>query len=114
MEQEFRDQSKSIRLTPSPSSWETIRRRLDEKKQNKKVKLYPILAMAASITGVLLLVSLLFMKNNREAAWSATSINNTTEFEDHADNTDIYWQISQLNQAYTRLNMNMSPDKKNL
>ncbi len=114
MEQEFRDQSKSIRLTPSPSSWETIRRRLDEKNQIKKIKLNPILAIAASLTGILLLASLLFMNNNREATCSTTSMTNTTEFEDHTDHTDIYWQISQLNQAYTRLDMNLPSNMKNL
>lgn len=114
MEQEFRNKSKAIRIEPSPASWDTLRKRLEEKRKTRQIKLIPMLAIAASILGIIFWVSLLFIKNTGDQVIPVTSMAKTTQFEDWSGNIEIYWQISQLNQAYTRLNMPLPSAKKNL
>jgi hypothetical protein len=114
MEQEFKNKSRSIRIDPSPASWDTLRKRLEQKRKSRRIQLIPMLAIAASILGIIFLVSMLFIKNTGDQIIPATSMAKTTEFEDWTGDTDIYWQISQLNEAYTRLNMPLPSAKKNL
>jgi len=114
IEQEFKEKSKSLRVSPSPSTWDTLRQRLEEKKQRRSVNLNISVAIAASFIGIIFLVGLLFLKDNPGSDLVSPPMTSTTEFEAVPESSDIYWQIAELNHAYSRLNMQLPSEKKQL
>lgn len=108
MEQEFKIKSKNIRISPSPSSWDAIRQRLDEKREKRTVRFNWEVGMAASLIGMLFLVGLLFLNNSWKNQLPSSTLSYTSEFENPSVQSDIYWQINTLHQAYSKLSSSSS------
>lgn len=113
METEFKDKSKSIRIDPSPATWYNLHQQLAQKRKRRITVLNFRWAIAAGITGILFIASLLFIKTNPPGSSSPTMAF-TVQFEEWTGTPDIYYQIAELNQAYSRLHMSLPSQKKEL
>lgn len=85
IEQKFKKKSNSIKINPSPGSWEVLRKRLDKKKRRNPIKMSIWLTAVASLLGIVILASLIFVINSRHFRSAFIKSAPVVEFKSNKD-----------------------------